>query len=114
MQNHHIERHEKPAVANSIAKYTRLCKGREERFFIMRNAEFGMKSADCEINASVCRFITNRRRSKQVCARNSELKKKTPSEEKPRKGNAIAHNQHIRGEGQRTLTAGPLRNAAGQ
>ena len=81
MQNHHIERHEKPAVANSIAKYTRLCKGREERFFIMRN---------------------------------SELKKKTPSEEKPRKGNAIAHNQHIRGEGQRTLTAGPLRNAAGQ
>ena len=28
--------------------------------------------------------------------------------------NAIAHNQHIRGEGQRTLTAGPLRNAAGQ
>jgi hypothetical protein len=43
-----------------------------------------------------------------------EIKKKTPSEEKPRKGNAIAHNQHIRGEGQRTLTAGPLRNAAGQ
>lgn len=42
------------------------------------------------------------------------LKKKTPSEEKPRKGNAIVHNQHIRGEGQRTLTAGPLRNAAGQ
>jgi hypothetical protein len=42
------------------------------------------------------------------------IKKKTPSEEKPRKGNAIAHNQHIRGEGQRTLTAGPLRNAAGQ
>ena len=41
-------------------------------------------------------------------------KKKTPSEEKPRKGNAIAHNQHISGEGQRTLTAGPLRNAAGQ
>lgn len=26
-------------------------------------------------------------------------KKKTPSEEKPRKGNAIAHNQHISGEG---------------
>jgi hypothetical protein len=44
----------------------------------------------------------------------SEIKKKTPSEEKPRKGNAIAHNQNIRGEGQRTLTAGPLRNAAGQ
>jgi hypothetical protein len=43
-----------------------------------------------------------------------EIKKKTPSEEKPRKGNAIARNQHIRGEGQRTLTAGPLRNAAGQ
>ena len=43
MQNHHIERHEKPAVANSIAKYTRLCKGREERFFIMRNAELKRK-----------------------------------------------------------------------
>lgn len=63
-----------------------------------------MKSAEREINASVCRFITNRRRSKQVCARNSAFiipnyKKKTPSEEKPRKGNAIAHNQHISGEG---------------
>ncbi len=121
MQNHHIERHEKPAVANSIAKLARLCKGREERFFIMRNSEFGMRNekSEREINASVCRFITNRRRSKQVGARNSAFiipnyKKKTPSEEKPRKGNAIAHNQHISGEGQRTLTAGPLRNAAGQ
>ena len=43
MQNHHIERHERPAVANSIAKYTRLCKGREERFFIMGNAELKRK-----------------------------------------------------------------------
>ncbi len=32
MQNHHIERHEKPAVANSIAKYTRLCKGDRKDF----------------------------------------------------------------------------------
>ena len=44
MQNHHIERHEKPAVANGIAKYTRLCKGREERFFLLRNAKFGMRN----------------------------------------------------------------------
>ncbi len=43
MQNHHIERHEKPAVANSIAKYTRLCKGREERFFLLRNAKLKRK-----------------------------------------------------------------------
>ena len=94
MQNHHIERHEKPAVANSIAKLTRLCKGREERFFIMRNAKsMQALAASSPIGGEANKY------AHEIPHSSFGIKKKTPSEEKPRKGNAIAHNQHISGEG---------------